>query len=611
MRYRLSLLACCVALVAGSAAAQDASGGNKDAVPARSGPFSLRARYSNGATVEPSAFLVLGESDVIPAQGRLAPPGTGETILSDIALHLDPSNFGSLAIGSLERLVAIVYVGGSRKNAIIDVKPLSIDDASKNDLTLLKFNESVEPNEGVVSVTIALRAEFTKELLCAFESEYREAFGVPRTKFYDKVSGTSAAKDPSPQKYLDGPDKVKKKRSSIDATLPSKVITAKDRAGREIEVLFSFCGSDVTVYWAKTALDEPLYFFGDRPGNGVDAGHYLSDVHKRQLVGLLTSTKERKLLSPFSSNGAAIVVDQPDPTDNSDKAHGRTRVFIENSTSFKVVRTYPAFTFKEAGPYASDKPLNESGLVDQNSHIEVTGCPPFGPRLRFEVRDTGSSSASATVTQVSPSSKTTEAASPVSTQPVGVCNGNLDLDLKKFLGDTIDVSAVYEFAPGRFSPASQRTVLVAYAQSIRVANLGLITTFPVVSEIATAVQAKSLKDISSTSSIPISWVFGIGGTKAVDSVAVTFPWKLSYNSRSMPEFAKYLAIYAHVSIVVPTATANDPNNSSKLAVGFGVSALQVLNVAWAVKPGTTRSVPANYLLVGISIPDIAKLLASK
>jgi len=178
--------------------------------------------------------------------------------------------------------------------------------------------------------------------------------------------------------------------------------------------------------------------------------------------------------------------------------------------------------------------------------------------------------------------------------PRGLPRGRLHL------GETVEISVVYQFPIDRFSTTMAgsaddlRSVLLKKVANVRVANLGFITTFPIVSEITAAAKAKSPKDVESSSSIPISWVFSILGTKPTDSVAVTFSWKISYNWRAAPDFAKYFSVYPHVTLIAPTSQGT--GNSTKLAVGLGTSVAQVFNFAWAVKPASAPACVAGRAL---------------
>lgn len=575
------------AAAAALAVACGAPAGAQEGVAGDLGPVSLRARYRFGAAGEANAALTLGDRDTIPKIARASTePGADEVRLLDLALHLNQQKLQALGTGTLEDFRVLVYRGdrdGTERQ--IASREYTVAQLAAADQPVLTLTEDLEHGLDVLPLTVVVRAEFSPALLCAFEASYRATKGTPRAQFRSLARGGVAVP------VLDKVATAAKGQAQATATaLPDRVIAVESPAGNPVELLFSFCAAG-NVDWEKAAED-PHYALGDGPLRP----HELSDLHKARLVSLLV---EAKLLSPFERGGLAVKVAPPDPADRADRPHRRTRVFVESTLAFQVVPTPHPFTFRESGPNAPgdrDKALGDERLMDQASRIAAVserGCPAYGPPLSFRVR------------------RLADQASPVLAKVVGAgCQYTLDVDLKRFLGEDIEVAAVYEFPADRFSPPGKRTVVLAFVPQVKVANLGLIATFPVVSELVSAANAKSTKDISSTSSIPISWVFGIAGNEPGDMVAVTFPWKLSYNSRRAPDLAKYFAVYPHVSVLFPLASGTQGGSATgaKLAVGLGVSVAQVFDFAWAVRPGATQSAPAHHLLVGVSIPDIVKLL---
>lgn len=551
----------------------------KEPAPSDFGPVSLRARYRLGATGPAGATLTLAERDTIPRVARTSTEaGADDVRLLDVALHLNEARLNGLAAGTVERFRILTYLG-ARGGRQLDSREIPLDQLAKEDQSILPVTDDLGVGLPTIPLTVVIRAELSKELLCAFESSLRLTKGTPRAAF------RSAAGTAPTLNALSKPGGV------APADLPAKVLAVPGPAGDPVELLFSFCGSG-QVDWERAAR-EPLFALGD----GALTGHALSDLHKKRLVDLL---RKEKLLSPFEHGGLAIHTERPDPADREDRAHERTRVFVESTMSFSVVPTPHPFLFSESGPSApadGGKGLQDERLMDQRSRVEVreaSGCPDWGAPLTFRVR------------------RLSDGSAPQLAKLGGAgCEGLLDVDMKRYLGDAVEVTAVYEFPADRFDPPARRTVVLAAASGVQVANLGLITTFPIVSELISAANAKSTKDITSTSSIPISWVFGLAGNRPGDTVAVTFPWKLSYNSRRVSDLARYFAVYPHVSVLFPLATGDSSASrpgGAKLAVGLGVSVAQVFDFAWAVRPGAAASVPAHYLLVGVSIPDIVKLL---
>jgi len=162
-----------------------------------------------------------------------------------------------------------------------------------------------------------------------------------------------------------------------------------------------------------------------------------------------------------------------------------------------------------------------------------------------------------------------------------------------FLGSTM--------TPTLYVTFNGRQLALGTKPPFTIRNLGLITTFPGVSEIQGLVNDQQASNQSSSSSVPVSWAWNMR-TGNVNNIAITLPWMLSYNSRDAPDLSKYFAVFAHVSLIVNASDDQTKQAGVAPSLGAGISLAQFFQFSWAIdKKGN------NYLLVGASIPDLAKL----
>ncbi len=176
--------------------------------------------------------------------------------------------------------------------------------------------------------------------------------------------------------------------------------------------------------------------------------------------------------------------------------------------------------------------------------------------------------------------------------PHGTRDALIKVALKDFLDREITLKAFVHLG-------TQRVELI-HTGKHTIRNLGLITTFPLVSEIAGLVGRFNEKDQEASSTIPVSWAFNVS-PGATATLAVTLPWIIGYNPRSAPQLASFIAGFAHLTLLMTEA-------GPRPAAGLGISVARFFQFSWAVGPDAAMSGQAShYLLVGLSIPDIAKL----
>ena len=164
------------------------------------------------------------------------------------------------------------------------------------------------------------------------------------------------------------------------------------------------------------------------------------------------------------------------------------------------------------------------------------------------------------------------------------------------IGDSLTITITY--------PIDAENSLELIKRTTQVENLGLITTFPVVSEVASAISknASNPADITTQSSIPVSIAVSLKHGEA-GHAAVTFPWMIGVNTRELPRLADAVKIFPAISIIFPLKEDTAGQNTTEVAFGGGVMLANALAFSVAT---TTKDSPTAYFLVGLSVPDLVK-----
>jgi len=166
------------------------------------------------------------------------------------------------------------------------------------------------------------------------------------------------------------------------------------------------------------------------------------------------------------------------------------------------------------------------------------------------------------------------------------------------VGEPVTITILQKIGSATVEIVKRRTV---------VQDLGLITTFPVVTDVVSAISKnpKTVKDLTSQSSVPISWAIDLANGRR-SMAAITFPWMMGWNSRGAPELAKYLKFYPHISLVVPLSTSNN-SATPIVAVGGGIAVASAFT--FSLGATVTEDTSHALLLIGISVTDIAKVIS--
>src|SRR6185295_12701647 len=123
--------------------------------------------------------------------------------------------------------------------------------------------------------------------------------------------------------------------------------------------------------------------------------------------------------------------------------------------------------------------------------------------------------------------------------PVGfrdACRSALNVDLKKYLDKRVTLRILQKV------DADQELVLAEH--EFTVASLGFQWTLPIVTEILSAASATSPADLTASSSLPLGVAIGRGRSR----IALSFPFRASWNTRSFTNLSRYFAVFGHVSV---------------------------------------------------------------
>jgi len=411
-------------------------------------------------------------------------------------------------------------------------------------------------------VSIDLRGSYSAEYLCGLEDKLREKADDFDYKSYNDVTLT---------------------RDGLKA--PTKLLTTKAKE----PILFSFCDVNAnvtdTIDWENVYQSLPKH-------HKLGFGHTFADhealreAHKRALIGLLfgdrVGTPE---LDVLEVNAGAKGAPRP------------TNLVIHDHMKFTVA-SVPSLHAKEeqSSIFGSNSIADLSRYVDKDSRVTIdlsefhSLCGSFFSAPYSVVLTT-------TDETVTPASDKKGDPNPVVIKaPLsGTCAAEIKAPWAQFVGRTFRIALLYQL------PGSLGKVTVAATGAFKVRQLGLITTFPVVSEVVAAINGSDAGKLTSTSSIPISWAIRSGANSSVGYTAITIPWKFAWAARTETDTSKLFAFYAHVSIIIPVG---DTPDTTRYALGVGVSLAEAFHFAW----GVTTSDHANFFFIGLSPTDIVKLV---
>jgi hypothetical protein len=441
----------------------------------------------------------------------------------------------------------------------------------------------------LTSLTMEVRPKFTATYLCDMERQLRQDAGK-RIKLNFPASPTEQKQ--AALKAKPKPETTDKGRAAetldIDPTSAS-IITARDgkksayayatlletglATASGAPILYSFCRNvHDEVDWDVVAQ---LSHAGAGSLPDREAAHA---EHKARLVALLTPRIERDTKAAVEPGRHA-----DEPRDNVYALLRHRITFLTSMSHFGLFEV----TASEVQPLV--------GITDKSSRIKLALLPGSG----FCSSITGCNTVIGKVL-VATIGYTDKKGNPVKKESALEPDGNeweVAPNLSENIGDEITITVSYVAGDDRLDLLTRKT---------KVENLGLITTFPVVSEVISAVtkNASNPADLSVQSSIPISWGINLSHAEAAH-VAVTFPWMFGFNTRSGPHLADVIKVFPHVTLIFPLKSETEIR-TTRVAFGGGVALANAFTFSAAA---TVQDTPQAFFLIGISAPDLAKAFA--
>ena len=455
--------------------------------------------------------------------------------LDSVVIRFERSWLGSITPGTFRNFA--VATTYQSKTTAISIPSSELNPSASR--TLVDWSE-VHDRQRTTYFDVSIHGKFSTEFLCSQELYLREIAGKPH-------ACTGATKQPgcASDTFFDNP-----------ALRPDRWLFAGGS-----EVLYSFCrGSDDAepVKWELVRKDGGF-------GRADDASK-LKELHKLRLHRLLM---QQEILTKFV-NPYAELRSAPDSAGLPDN------LFVEENVRFSVRLVGELFVIEESD---HTTPRRVSEVVDQRSTLLVSAdgshigdCPNLAD-FKYVFAFTGDGD------------KATTDVLPV--QFRDACRSALNVDLKKYLDKRVTLRILQKV------DATQELVLAEH--EFTVASLGFQWTVPVVTEILSAANATSPADLTASSSLPLGVAIGRGRSR----IALSFPFRASWNTRSFTNLSRYFAVFGHVSVLA------DPDGDFKteLAAGAGISAFQFFHFGWAISLADNHR---NYLLVSIDIKDISK-----
>jgi hypothetical protein len=522
---------------------------------ARTSPYQLVAVYTDLAH-EHSKEVKLVDGAVIPDRAD-------GLSLERIKIRFELAGFGATATGTFRNFTVGAMVAGA-KQKVVTVESADINDSTSPDV--LVWDTLANPARAT-PVVIDVRGKFSADFLCSQELFLRES----RAK-QEKVDASTAAKTETTKPKATTPKKQTDEEKAAqecahlpqDPALPARSLITD----ASVPILYTYCAKPdaKSIDWAKAAKC-PGYAM-----DGAKTADELRRAHKNALVQLMDQGKVlKRFMNPYAEIATA-----------SDDTDLPTNTYVTETVKLKVLHVGELTCFEEQ----TDGVVRLANVLAQDSTLLVkfagggTGaCPDLAAySYRFVIKGEGEQS---TTDELKLSYR-------------DGCTAAVEADLTKYLGKKVTLQVVQRL------PVDQELTIAT--TTFQVAHLGLISTFPVVTEILTAVDGKSAADLTASSSLPLGIAIGRHDNTRL---ALTFPWKVSYNSRRAPDLARYFAIFAHLTVL---ANAEGDSLNTEVAVGVGISSFQFFHFAWAISLADNHR---NYFVLSIDIKDVSKFVLGK
>jgi hypothetical protein len=479
--------------------------------------------------------------EVKVTNGTILPNRANGLDLDTVAVRFDRTGLGSITPGTFRNFA----VATSYRDVTTAVSVPSAELNPSASRTLVKWRDVHDPAR-TTYFDVTIHGKFSPSFLCSQELYLREITGQRNA-----CNGTTKQPGCAKDGYFEKP-----------ATRPDRSLFV-DGA----EVLFTFCGADDpdesgSVKWDLVQKDGGL--------GRTDTGAKLKALHKQRLHQLLM---QKNVLTKFVNQYA-------DLKSGPDAAGLPNNLFVEEDVKFSVRLVGELFVLAESDN-RTPRPVGE--VVDQRSTLVISAdgrgvgdCPNLA-EFKYVFAFTGDGD-KATVDELSP-------------RFLDGCKSVLNVDLTKYLDKRVTVRVIQK------TNATQELVLVE--TQFTVASLGFQWTIPIVSEVITALNATSPRDLTASSSLPLGIAIGRNRSR----LALSFPFRASWNTRSFTNLSRYFALFGHLTVLADP----DGDSNTELAVGAGVAAFQFFHFGWAISLGANHR---NYLLLSIDIRDVSKFIIS-
>jgi hypothetical protein len=413
-------------------------------------------------------------------------------------------------------------------------------------------------------IQIDLQWKYSADFLCALEQKAR----------LDKAPRSSSAKEP----LASGEDAAAKALRAL--------WTANFTAANGAPIWFSFCGKLAAgVDWDavhKHATKDPALVpdrgATRRSRKEVEAmtTQQLREAHKGALVRALEASWE---VMPLASRAEQL------PT-----GYGGTNVAVEARYGVQLIPApTSAFQFLEQ---SNSERARVQRVADADADLLVTVVDASLATSLGTCE--GLFSETFKVRVLRDDDDGNHVRDDVDLEFVDSCTRRLALSLADKIDETLELLLVHALDGKEYT--------VATSGRFQVKNLGLVTSFPIVSEIMSFAEYVDANDPAAKSSIPVSWAIPLSDDD-FGNVAITLPWKLAFNPRAAPDLARYLFAFPHVSAILRTQQSTDDDGDPvRVAFGLGVGVAEAFTFSWAVDLQGDH-----FVLVGLSIPELASL----
>lgn len=499
-------------------------------------PYELVAVYA-GKNADQTERTI----EVKVTNSSLLPNRANGLDLDSVVIRFDRAGLGSITPGTFRNFaVATQY---QSVTSAVSVPSSELNPGASR--TLVKWRDVHDPQR-TTYFDVAIHGKFSPAFLCSQELYLREIAGQ-RNACNGKTKQSGCAKDDYFEKPAARPDRS----LFVDGA----------------EVLFTFCGpgepdESGSVKWDLVQKDGLL--------GRTDSVAKLRTLHKQRLQQLLI---QKNVLTKFVNQYA-------DLKNGPDAAGLPDNLFVEEDVKFSVRLVGELFVLNESD---NRTPRVVGEVVDQRSTLVVSAdgrgvgdCPNLvGFKYVFAFSGDGDKT---TVDELSP-------------RFLDGCKSALNVDLTKYLDKHVTLRIIQKV------DAAQELVLVE--TQFTVASLGFQWTIPIVSEVITALNTTSPRDLTASSSLPL----GIAIGRNHNRLALSFPFRASWNTRSFTNLARYFALFGHLTVLADP----DGNSDTELAVGAGVAAFQFFHFGWAISLADNHR---NYFLLSIDIRDVSKFIIS-